>query len=346
MKNFLWDTSTGTVTGESVLFRCGIAGKLLRTPERILKVYSPLTGEEYLAGRDYLWNTGSRELVLLPGSKIPEVEVLSDPSTADGIIYPEKGATLMPRCIDGKVVRLGPPSWYAEHRVEVDYITGETLPELPSPVRMPEKFIAKLRNGEKTVITALGDSITFGWNSTFICDCPPHQKPYLEFAVDDLRRTFNAEIELHNRAVSSTGVKYGMDIYDQWANDHADLMVIAYGMNDFIHYTPAEYGKMVMDIITAKSKLDPQSEFLLVASMPRNPDWEPEKYVPHAEYAAILHGIAAARPDCCVADVNNLWRTVMSEKNYYDMTGNGVNHANDYGHRLYAAVVQNCFMMH
>jgi hypothetical protein len=40
-----------------------------------------------------------------------------------------------------------------------------------------------------------------------------------------------------------------------------------------------------------------------------------------------------------VADVTALWMAVVSKKSFMDITGNGVNHPNDYGHRLYAMVL-------
>ena len=40
-----------------------------------------------------------------------------------------------------------------------------------------------------------------------------------------------------------------------------------------------------------------------------------------------------------LADVTSLWTDLLNRKRYYDVTGNGVNHTNDFGHRLYAQVI-------
>ncbi len=61
---------------------------------------------------------------------------------------------------------------------------------------------------------------------------------------------------------------------------------------------------------------------------------------------------AATRPCACsvpkatcstagavLADVTSLWRDVLTRKGVYALTGNGVNHPNDFGHRLYAQVI-------
>ena len=42
-------------------------------------------------------------------------------------------------------------------------------------------------------------------------------------------------------------------------------------------------------------------------------------------------------------EVNPGWRKLLERKDFYDLTGNGVNHPNDYGHRVYATVLAALF---
>ncbi len=44
-------------------------------------------------------------------------------------------------------------------------------------------------------------------------------------------------------------------------------------------------------------------------------------------------------PGVAVADLSSVWETMLSRKPYLDLTGNGINHSNDFGHRLYAEVI-------
>ena len=37
--------------------------------------------------------------------------------------------------------------------------------------------------------------------------------------------------------------------------------------------------------------------------------------------------------------LTGVWTELLSRKGYHDLTGNGVNHPNDFGHRLYAQVI-------
>ena len=73
-----------------------------------------------------------------------------------------------------------------------------------------------------------------------------------------------------------------------------------------------------------------------------NPDW---KYTP------LLHSILLrdavrqyadnAPPDTAAVDVFQLWEFMLHGKRFHDLTGNGVNHPNDFGHRIYAAALLN-----
>jgi hypothetical protein len=40
-----------------------------------------------------------------------------------------------------------------------------------------------------------------------------------------------------------------------------------------------------------------------------------------------------------LADLTGVWTELLARKGYHDLTGNGVNHPNDFGHRLYAQVI-------
>ena len=40
-----------------------------------------------------------------------------------------------------------------------------------------------------------------------------------------------------------------------------------------------------------------------------------------------------------LADVSSVWQEILKSKTYLDFTGNGVNHPNDFGHRVYAEVI-------
>jgi hypothetical protein len=44
-----------------------------------------------------------------------------------------------------------------------------------------------------------------------------------------------------------------------------------------------------------------------------------------------------------VADVTSVWGELMKTKRFSDVSGNNVNHPNDFGHRVYAQVIVQLF---
>ena len=81
----------------------------------------------------------------------------------------------------------------------------------------------------------------------------------------------------------------------------------------------------------------PDVEFILVASMLGNPDWttlHPELFPEYRDALASLCG-----PGIALADLTSIWTGFLESKQYWDLTGNGVNHPNDFGHRVYAQVI-------
>ena len=94
---------------------------------------------------------------------------------------------------------------------------------------------------------------------------------------------------------------------------------------------------MSNEIIETIAKKVPGCEVILVATMTGNPDWSyaaPELYPMYRDALKRL-----VRPGVALADVTSVWTDVVAKKSFMDITGNGVNHPNDFGHRLYAMVI-------
>jgi hypothetical protein len=81
----------------------------------------------------------------------------------------------------------------------------------------------------------------------------------------------------------------------------------------------------------------PETEFVLVATMLGNRDWIRLKSENFPAYREALKALAG--PGIAVADVTSVWEEFLNRKCDWDQTGNGVNHPNDFGHRVYAQVV-------
>jgi acyl-CoA thioesterase-1 len=89
-------------------------------------------------------------------------------------------------------------------------------------------------------------------------------------------------------------------------------------------------------ISTAREAL-PDVEFILVASMLGNRDWTILKHDVFPKYRDELAGLC--QPGVTLADMTSVWQEMLRRKQDHDLTGNGVNHPNDFGHRVYAQVI-------
>ncbi len=116
-----------------------------------------------------------------------------------------------------------------------------------------------------------------------------------------------------------------------------DLAIIAFGMNDA---GGADMGKVaanvrgMMDAIKAAA---PEAEFILVAPMLPNADWDAMKMENFPLIRRALAGLCGK--GAVLADLTSVWTDLLKRKSFFDLTGNGLNHPNDYGHRIYAQTI-------
>ena len=79
---------------------------------------------------------------------------------------------------------------------------------------------------------------------------------------------------------------------------------------------------------------NPECEFVLIKAFMANP----ELYLDTGfeEYWKALDEIAAELDNVYVLDLYSQSKKLLEGKKYYDVTGNGINHVNDFSSRLYA----------
>lgn len=340
----LWNKNDGVVYAESCMFFGKDPVKLLFPADKILRVKCPVRGTVYQEGIDFLHTPGSDELVLTEDSAIPALPgdaIYPDPATA--VIYPAEGANAVNGGPDGKLVLFSAKDFFAQYQVEVDYqTTTGVFPELPhlSSGQLP-KFCSKMQAGKPLAVTLIGDSISEGYNATKYLNVPPFQPPYIELFGEELKRLSGAEVTVRNCGVNGTGCEHAFTIEDRWLEVPCDLMVIAYGMNDYARTSPERFRDSVLKIIAKKRAVHPETEFILIASMTGNPEWRYTKPGMELPIINVIQGLSDEH--IAVADVCSFWKKLLERKSFFDLTGNGVNHPNDYGHRVYASVLSALF---
>jgi hypothetical protein len=76
---------------------------------------------------------------------------------------------------------------------------------------------------------------------------------------------------------------------------------------------------------------------ILIATMLGNADWVTLKQPLFPQYRDALSQLGG--PGVALADMTSIWTELLRHKKDWDLTGNGVNHPNDFGHRIYAQVL-------
>jgi lysophospholipase L1-like esterase len=115
-----------------------------------------------------------------------------------------------------------------------------------------------------------------------------------------------------------------------------DLVIIGFGMNDGSeNVSPDQYREQISGIINAVSAAKPQTEFIIIAPMLANPDAVQSGL--QASYKAELEKLV--KKGVVLADMTGVHAELLRHKSYQDMTGNNVNHPNDYLARWYAQII-------
>ena len=108
-------------------------------------------------------------------------------------------------------------------------------------------------------------------------------------------------------------------------------------MNDAGYAEPSDFAANIETIMTAVRTASRDAEFVLVSPMLPNPRWPypvMARFFGYRDALATLCGEGAA-----LADVTRMWTDLLARKSVHDLTGNGINHPNDFGHRVYAQVI-------
>ena len=322
-------------------------GKLLFPATRILAVHSADGRMTFREGTDFQLGENGQQLIRKESSKIAYLKS-SDLFMPKGTrpVWTGKPDSAIPCALPHK---LGDPDthllfdnghWFHDQQLEVTYERADMnwpgiVPQFDA-TRLP-KTLAKLKAKQKLTIGVSGDSITYGLNASGLVGAPPFMPMYPSLVAAQLRVVYGTEVNLVNRAVGGWGVPNGLADLDKLLESQPDLVVIAYGMNDVGRRNPDGYKDGIQQMITRIKAARPDAEIILVATMLGNDQWThtPREMFPkYRDALASLCGEGIA-----LADLTSIWTEMLKRKRDCDLTGNGVNHPSDFGHRVYASAV-------
>ncbi|QDS87249.1 GDSL-like Lipase/Acylhydrolase [Rosistilla ulvae] len=327
------------IEGESVLFvrdaKTGEARGSLLFPIAEIESVKSSSGEiTYREGTDYHFKPGTREIVVPAGSRIVTTlpEELRRPAKS-------QRHQLTHRDGNGEIL-FGATLEYHQMQTLVTYKASEKNWPVAAPKFDPAALpttIGKLRDEKPLSIVLLGDSISTGCNASGWGGGAPFQPAYQDLLLQHLKTHYSPNITLTNLSIGGKATPWGVSMIDEVASHKPDLVIIAFGMNDSAGISAENYGKNTAEMIAKTRAQLPEAEFILVATMLGNRDWIRLNHDVFPQYRDTLASLC--EPGVALADMTSVWEEFFKRKKDADLTGNGVNHPNDFGHRVYAQVL-------
>ena len=346
--------------------------KLLYTPEEIISVRSADLQTKYEEGVDYEFTGGV--LTIKEDGNIPilnynQMYFDTNPGEAGSgnTVEGNENVQAFPT-VDGKYEIYEEGGILYQHQIAVTYYhkdaTQYTVPETQS--REFATFLGKLERGESVNIACLGDSISNGSSASGFFNIHPYSPNYFGLFGDYIKDKYNyakvcmyedfkyyvpdkenepTRIKMTNFSVGGKQSDWGIEQAYAVAQTQPDLVILGFGMNDGSAYVSANvYKSRMQTIINRIREIKYDCAFILLGTMLPNANicWNEggkSIYGNQEAYLPVLKEIATNGAGVALADVTTLHKEYLQKKNYRDMTGNNVNHPNDFLARLYAQTI-------
>ncbi len=308
---------------------------LMYRADRVFSVRSFDLKTEYKEGVDYIV-TEEGKLKLTENTSIPVMlleEYYPDSDDGSGVAY---GSRLGE---DRPYVRRSEHMYKRQVLVTYSHTEGWTGYK---PRDCSDKYPitnAKLRNGEACKLLFYGDSITEGASSSQFFEHEPYQPKWSQLVCDYLTSRFeNSNIEHINTGLGGKGISWGIENMQEQIIDYApDLVVIAFGMNDGA-VSGLSHARSLEKIVLAVKEALPDTEIAIIATMLPNEEsnyWKNQ----HTFEEMYFRYFSSRYPDISIVRMSTVHKELINAKRYYHLTGNNVNHPNDFLIRAYAQAV-------
>ena len=328
-----------------------IGGTLLYHPEEILSVTSFDGSVFYQPERDY--TVKGRQLVRTEASHIPYLErsVYCKPFTGvqeTAWVRLPGGKTYMEVVSD--VYRWQTLVTYTHTDKWEGFRPEACSASLPRGMEM-------LRAGSDFHLTFYGDSITAGWEASGCNERAidmvtlgeyhvslwhaPYQPAWAELVTNALQARYpQSNVIKTNRAAGGSTMQWGVEhAAELVAPSKPDLVILGFGMNS-MQESAEDYRHAILSIIHAIRKDCSDCEFVLVSPMIPNPEIKGFQNNQLSAQQDVLYQIATELEGVCAAPVHSVFREMTARgKRYLELTGNCINHPNDFSIRVYAQTV-------
>ena len=336
----IWQGSV--VYNETLMFvGGGDRATLLYQATEIVSVRSYDLKTEYEEGVDYTYDSKTNTIRLKKNTKIPYF--------TEEEYYPAQeipGGSFPCTLDDVKYIRFAEGDFFSSKQIAVTYRhSGKkhiTAPKSQSSAF--ENTLRKMEKDEEVKVLFYGDSITVGANSSGFVGSGPYADVWAKMVFDSLvKKTGASKAEYINTAVGGWTSQNGLENLEEKVLAYApDAVVLAFGMNDG-GLNPAKHIENVAEMVERIREVNPNTEICLVSTMLPNEavqGFYRNQILFRGEYKSYLEERQKdGDTKICYADVTTIHSALLEKKRYYDMTGNNVNHTNDFMARIYAQTV-------
>lgn len=322
-----------------------ISGKLQYPAIKVLSVRDYSYATEYENGVDY--TVEGNVIKRLEGSSMPYLT--EENLKGNDIPAPYRKVASISN-VETDYVMMGTNVIYTEgslvygHQVAVSYVydvkelNEEVLPTYETSGT--PKLKAKLAAGEDVKIVITGDSVAEGCSSSSKFNRPPYMPNFIDMAVSGLKTAYpEANITLSNQAKGGMTSAWGADAIqvNKIIETAPDVVYIHFGINDLGSGAgPGTYADNMQSMVLTIKEALPECEFVLIKAFPAN-EWAYD-YEGFNKYWARLDNIAKTE-NVYTLDMFSIGTDMLKVKKYMDVTGNGINHLNDFSARLYSMAI-------
>ncbi|MBE7046278.1 MAG: SGNH/GDSL hydrolase family protein [Ruminococcaceae bacterium] len=329
----VWDTDI--VYGESLTFikENGVAkAPLMFSADEILKVESANMLHVYEEGVDYTLE--NNHIVLTPESKIFSFEY-------EDIYFKEKGDKPCFKEQSGGYILFHEGHFFHDRQVAVTYKCkkGQWEGIKPAFASNLKKTYKKLTQDKNLRVTLFGDSISAGANASGRTIQTPFQPSYGYLVAEALRRHYDANVTFENPSVGGMNSGWGVrTAKERVCSTNPDLVIIAFGMND--RCQGDEHREIIAEIRRIILENNPECEFIIVStSLPNSILTTEENWFWRYQYQYYEALLPLECEGTQVANIRDMQLEALKTKRFIDMTGNNVNHPNDFFQRMYAQFI-------
>ncbi len=292
-------------------------------PAKILSIINPSTNHPYVEGRDYLY-------IKNIGFSIPHNSHIKQAPVDYGTMLSKTEQDLYGVKVTTEIMSF---------QIAVNYVKNSNVKLITKVNNAPPFKLQSSTDKNDFRITFFGDSVTLGANASSIYT-PPNQPGYVELVMSSLTKNYpNINFLYRNNSVGGwSTLNMTSALHYRVLDLKSDLVVLAFGLNSG-DQNSKEYTTQILAAINKIHNKYPSSTVLVVSPTRPNPLSKISSKTDITGFALGLKEITKNNKNVLLADITPVWDKLLIGKNYLDLTGNGLNHPNDFVHRVISQIV-------